>query len=92
MSKYTRTAILDFSDLPTEKQEELKRSNELSDLHSDNYVIDPCDKNEYLPLGMFMRMEKSKLWDGYYSQTVWSAYFIKLSPCRTMATVGYRHW
>jgi hypothetical protein len=44
-----------------------------------------------LPLHMFMN-QKVGPWDGVYGTSYFSAYFVKLSRCGTMAVVAERYW
>ncbi len=93
MSKFIRTAILNFSELPLEAQSKLIADSclEESDLHETSFVRSPIDENDYLPLSQFLRAE-SKLWSGYYGLSAFSAFFIKIDRSGQIATVGYRHW
>ena len=91
MSKYIRTSPLNFSELPKETQDELSKDIELSDLHEDSYVLDPCDNTSYLPLSMFIR-SNGGLWHGIYGTSYFSAYFIRFDRRNDVCTVGYRHW
>ena len=91
MSKYIRTTVKDFCELPENIQDDLLKDNELSDLTSDRYVKNPCDEKEFLSLNMFVRTD-SNLWDGVYGTSYFSAYFIKFDRDRETCTVGYRHW
>jgi hypothetical protein len=86
--RYCRSEIYSYFDLSEDQQKEQEDIN-------DSYVIfEYEDKNniiqEVLPLGMFMRMERSNLWSGCYGTSYFSAYFIKLSRCGTMAVVAER--
>ena len=94
MSKFIRTAILNFSELPLEAQSKLIADSclEESDLHETTFVLSPIDENDYLPLCNFIRAERSKLWSGIYGLSAFSAFFIKLDRSGAIATVGYRHW
>jgi hypothetical protein len=93
MSVYTRSYIYNFNELPEEVQKNLLEeagAGNSSDCYETTYVKDPCDKSQYLPLNMFMRIERSKLFDGIYSQSAFSAYFIKIGRTNEEATVAYR--
>jgi hypothetical protein len=80
-----RSRLYDFSELPSDQQEEHE------EYHSeDTFVKAPGARNEYLPLGMFMRTTGSKMWQGVYSQDAFSAYFIKFNKSNDEALVCYR--
>jgi len=85
MSKYIRTSIIDFVELPTKSQLEFTEYHE-----GDQFVQDPCDEDSYLPLDHFWR-HTGKLWDGVYGTSYFSAYFIKYGDFGQV-TVAYRHF
>jgi len=82
--KYIRTAIITFDELPSRVQKEFTEYGEM-----DQFVQDPCDENDYIPLELFFKC-RSKRWDGFYGTSYFSGYFIKLGIGE--ATVAYRHW
>lgn len=92
MSAYIRSEIFSFDELPENVQSELLTDNESSDMYGDRFVKCPIHKGEYLPLSMFMRLENSKLWNGAYGLSAYSAYLIKISRDGQSATVAYKHW
>ena len=95
MSKYIRTTIKTFSELPKDLQYLIAKDwdGEQSEMYESQFVRDPLDTKNYLPLNMFMRMEGSKLWSGVYGLSYFSAYFIKIDARgNDVCTVGYRHW
>lgn len=88
-SHYNRSEILSFWDLTDEQQAAaISDANDIEHAHERSYV--ECN-GEILPLDMFMR-SGGKVWDGIYSMTAFSAYFIKLSKCGTGCVVGYRYF
>ena len=92
MSKYIRTTLKTFNELPQASQEAILKDVEQSDAQSTEYIQDPCDKESYLPLSEFMTAGGSKLWSGFFGQSYFSGYFIKIARDGETATIGYRHW
>lgn len=92
MAKYVRTTPVSYYDLTETQKENLKDvySFEPDDLYEGQYVDDPCDPDSVLPLSMFLRLDNSKLWDGYYGQSYFSAYFIKFDRRNSECVVAYR--
>ena len=90
--KYNRSEILNFFDL-TEKQREDVVScyyQDESEAENDTFVIFEAKKPEYnaaIPLSQFMRLDRPSIFDGVFGTSYFSAYFIKLSKCGTMAVV-----
>ncbi len=95
-TKYNRSEILSFYDLPDKMKEDVLSNyyQEQEDAENDSFVIYEAKKSEYnaaLPLSMFMRTENCKHWDGIFSTSYFSAYFIKLSKCGSMAVVAEKY-
>lgn len=82
---YNRSEILSYFDLSPRHKSSLEDNDSARE---DSYVI--CD-DEVLPLSMFLHTN-STFWDGIYSTSIWSAYFIKISKCGTKAVVANRHF
>jgi hypothetical protein len=88
---FNRSEILSFFDL-----EDYQRKQVLSNYYDsedsaseDSFVIFGVD-HEPLPLSMFMRCD-SGLWDGVYSTSYFSAYFIKLNRSCDQALIAERY-
>jgi hypothetical protein len=90
-TNYNRSEVLSVYDLTDEQREEYFAtyySGEENEEFSDCVLFEQKDgKKIALPLSMFMRID-SKIWDGVYGTSYFSAYFIKLSKCGTMAVVA----
>ena len=84
---YTRSEVHSFFDLNETQQAEVKDLYDGCNNEEDSYVV---LNDKALPLSMFLRTERSKVWDGVYGTSYFSAYFIKLSKCGTMAVVAER--
>jgi hypothetical protein len=92
-SAYVRSEILSYYDLDENLQAQIATDNDNDDnIFEDSYVIDPCDKNNVLPLSMFMKTENSKFTNGIYGISYFSAYTITLSRSNDCAVVAYKHW
>jgi hypothetical protein len=94
-SKYLRSEIYNFFELP--ENEQVKKIKEMDflthdELGHESFVLDPCDDGNYLPLSNFMRTDKSRFTHGVYGLSYFSAYFITISRCGTVATVAYKHF
>ena len=89
MSKYIRTEVISFYELPEQAQKVALSEND--EAENESFVESPIHPGEFLSLGNFLR-SNSKIWDGFFGTSYFSGYFIKLSPCGSQAVVGYRHW
>lgn len=93
---YNRSEVLNFHDL-TDKQQQDVLDNYYQDreeAEQDRFVIFQAKKREYdaaLPLSQFMRTTGSKLWDGIFGTSYFSAYFIKLNKSRDGALIAEKH-
>jgi hypothetical protein len=78
---YNRSEILSFYELTAEQQEDILCSQEPEQAEQDRYVIfkGESKSSAALPLSMFMRTDRSKIWDGIYGTSYFSAYFIKIN-------------
>jgi len=90
---YNRSEILNFFDLSEVQKQNVLRQMDMEQAEEDGFVlftggndIDP----EPLPLSMFMRSNHSKIWDGIYGTSYFSAYFIKIARSGDMALVAER--
>ena len=92
-SNYNRSEIYSFFDLSEEQQNEaLNNSNDQEHAEERSYIIyNHIQGDEVLPLDMFMRLEHSKLFDGVYGQTAFSAYFVKLNKSNDEVLIAYRY-
>ena len=96
--QYNRSEIYNFWDLSEEQQQEITEGDpeEMERAEENNYVIftgNHPDTPQILPLDMFLRTSftgRSRMWDGIYSTSYFSAYFIKLSNCGSMAVIAQR--
>lgn len=77
-ARYNRSPILNFNELSDDQQKEIRDTyfDEESDAYDTGYVL---LGSTALPLCLFMRIENSKMWDGMYSTSAFSAYFVKFS-------------
>ena len=95
-SNYNRSEILSFYDLNEDQKINVLDSMEEEQAENDSFVIFKGKKFiEVLPLSMFMKVNyglqvnnKPTLWDGVYSTSYFSAYFIKISKSGDMALVA----
>ena len=92
-AKYIRSDIVSFFELPISEQSKFVSDSDQEQAEQDSYVLDPCDDTNttYLPLSMFMRLTDSRIKQGVYGQTYFSAYFITISKDGTQATVSYEY-
>jgi len=98
-SKFNRSEVVTFFDLTERQKNDVLDCyyNDREDAENDSFVIFEAKNKEYsaaLPLSQFMRVEngKSTLWDGVFGTSYFSAYFIKLSKCGSMAVVAEKYW
>jgi hypothetical protein len=85
---YSRSEILSFYDLNADQKNSVIDYTDLESAENDSYVL--LD-GEVLPLSMFIRTD-SGLWHGIYGTSYFSAYFIRLSKCGSMAVVADRYF
>ena len=95
-AKYNRSEILSFYELTDKQQQDVLDCyyQDESEAENDSFVIFEAKKQDYnaaLPLSQFMRTDNNKLWDGIFGTSYFSAYFIKLSKCGTMAVVAEKY-
>lgn len=91
---YNRSEILSFFDLDEAQKNDVLDCyyQTQEDAENDSFVIFKSKKSECaLPLSMFIRTGKCKIWDGVYGTSYFSAYFIKLSKCGSMAVVAEKY-
>lgn len=88
---YNRSEVLNFFDLNADQQKQIFNDYSYSEKQAEEDQYVELEK-EVLPLSMFMLTNNSKFWDGIYSTSVWSAYFIKVSRCGTMAVIADRYF
>ena len=81
---YARCEIVSFGEL----EDEEKKNLDCEQLDGSFVVF----KGEALWLGNFIRTQHSKIWDGIYSDSAFSGYFIKISKSGDCALVAYRHF
>jgi hypothetical protein len=92
-SSYVRSELLSYYDLDENLQAQIAKDNDNDDnIFDDMYVIDPCDKNDVLPLSMFECTNNNNFTHGIYGQSYFSAYTITLSRYNDCAVVAYKHW
>lgn len=94
-TNYNRSEIVSFFDLSDKQKSDVIDCyyQEQSEAENDSFVIFHAknrDNDAALPLSMFMRTENCKHWDGVYGTSYFSAYFIKISKCGSMAVVAER--
>lgn len=92
-TKYNRSEILNFNDLTESQKQDVLSCyyQDEQDAENDSFVIFKAKKSEYdaaLPLSQFMRINGKSIWDGVFGTSYFSAYFIKLSKCGTMALIA----
>ena len=82
---YDRTEVVSYYDLTEDQQINALDYDESAEEAS--FVL---FEGEPLPLNMFMRTDG--LFDGIYGMSYFSAYFVKLSSCGSMAVVADRYF
>jgi len=92
-TKYNRSEVLNFFDLTEAQREDVISCyyQDEKEAKNDSFVIFEAKKPEYnaaLPLSQFMRINGKSIWDGVFGTSYFSAYFIKLSKCGTMALIA----
>ena len=92
-TKYNRSEVLNFFDLTEAQREDVISCyyQDEKEAENDSFVIFEAKKPEYnaaLPLSQFMRINGKSIWDGVFGTSYFSAYFIKVSKCGTMAVVA----
>lgn len=93
-STYNRSYFYGFNELNEVQQKWIQDTyfDELSDCHSTAYVILKSNKNEPLPLGMFMRTDGNKFTHGIYSTSAFDGYFITLSEDCQECVIAHKHF
>lgn len=94
-TRYNRSEVLNFYGLTEKQQNDVLNCyyTEKQDAENDSFVIFESKYAAYnaaLPLSQFMRINKPNIWDGVFGTSYFSAYFIKLSKCGSMAVVAER--
>ena len=93
MAKYIRTEIKNFYELSEAQQTYARAQFDWDEnIEESNFVECPNHENEVLHLGECIRMDRSRLWSGYWGMSYFSAYFLKVGSDGTTCTVGYRYW
>ena len=92
-TKYNRSEVLNFFDLTEAQREDVISCyyKDEKEAENDSFVIFEAKKPEYnaaLPLSQFMRINGKSIWDGVFGTSYFSAYFIKLSKCGTIALIA----
>jgi hypothetical protein len=87
-TQFNRSEVLSFFDLTEDQQKDMVSAYDTELAQESQYVT---LGTQALPLFMFMN-QKAGLWDGVYGTSYFSAYFIKLSRCGSMAVVAERYW
>jgi len=91
---YNRSEILSFNDLNEAQQDDVLSCyyQTQEDAENDSFVIFKSKKSSCaLPLSMFMKTGKCKIWDGIFGTSYFSAYFIKISKCGSMAVIAEKY-
>lgn len=91
---YNRSSIFDFNDLNETQQKWILDIyfDELSDAHSTGYVILLSNKNEPLPLNMFMRTDNNNFTHGIYSTSAFDGYFVTLARDNDSAVIAHKYF
>ena len=92
-TKHNRSEVVNFYELTEKQQQDVLDCyfQDQSEAEQTRFVIFEAGNPEYnaaLPLNMFMRTNKPNIWDGIFGTSYFSAYFVKLSKCGTMAVVA----
>jgi hypothetical protein len=90
-SHYERGDILSYHELSEEQQRSVLSAyfEDVTECENTSYIL--CN-GEALPIDHFERTTNSKMWHGIWSQSAFSAYFIRLSQDAERAVVAYRHF
>lgn len=92
-SFYFRSPVLNFFELSEFQKETVSKEMDYlspEELEEESFVIDK-ERNEILPLSMFMRIDKPGIFCGVYGISAFSAYFIALSRCGSEAVISYKY-
>lgn len=88
--QFNRSEVLSFFELSEDQQKDMVSSYDQELAEESQYVI---LGEQALPLHMFELIRPaSKMWDGVYGTSYFSAYFIKLSRDNSCALVCERYW
>jgi len=93
-TSYNRSSIYQFSELNEVQQNWVRNTyfDELSDCHSNTYVILKAHKNEPLPLCMFMRTNNNNFTHGIYGTSAFDGYFITISRDCESVTIAHKYF
>ncbi len=93
-SSYNRSYFFSFNELNEKQQQWIKSTyfDEDSDCHSDTYVIHHRNKDEPLPLGMFMRTDNNRFTHGIYGTSAFDGYFITISRDNQECVIAHKHF
>ena len=91
---YNRSQTYSFDELNADQQNYIQSTyfDELSDCYSSMYVIHDRNKNEPLPLSMFMRTDKNNFTHGIYSTSAFDGYFITFDRCNEYCTIAHKYF
>lgn len=82
----TRSEIVSFFDLTEAEQDAILQEVEIEEAEQEMYVF---SEGEPLSLANFMRTGNKARRHGVYGLSAFSAYFVTLSKCGTVAVVTY---
>lgn len=96
-SMYNRSQVYSFNELTEQQQNEIldTYSFEQSDAQQTSYIkfINSKLLNvEFLPLNMFIRVDKSNFTHGVYGTSYFSAYYITFNRSNDEAVIAYKHF
>lgn len=92
-----RSEVFSFYDLTEPQQQEQVEEHGQQLAEESQYIAinwpqrPEGEQEEIIPLHMFER-SAGKVWDGIYSTSYFSAYFLKLSKCGTGALIVSRYF
>lgn len=94
---YNRSELYSFFDLTTDQQNEVLQDIEAEQAEQETFVIyKHKEGNQILPLGMFMRIDypvnTKGLFDGVYSKSAFSAYFIKFNNSNDEVVIADKYF
>lgn len=92
-ARYNRSTLISFFELSETQKQDVLGYMELEDAEETSFVeLDFINsESEAIPLSMFM-LTNGGIWDGYYTITNTSAYFIKFNKSNSEALIASKYW
>lgn len=88
---YNRSQILSYYELTEDQQLAVMNDYclELFQAGEESFVL--CNEH-VIPLGMFTRIENSKVWHGSYATSAFTGYLIRINRTNEFALVAMKQW